>query len=181
MLLTAQLLAHTAGGQPTTDTAPADGSAVLSAAAQTKLHQGQERIHTILAYASKYRIPAPLAAKIYDQAVAERIPPDIGFRLVRVESDFSPAARSKAPAIGLTQLMVETASHYKAGVTEADLYDPDLNLQIGFRYLHDLIGEFGGSVSTALEAYNRGPVPIQLARASGGSVEGVYSRAVLRQ
>lgn len=181
ILLAVQLLTKSAAG-PSTASAEtlSGGGAYLSASAQSEMKVGQERIRAILGYSNRYHIPAPLAAKIYDHAVAEQIAPDLGFRLVRVESEFKVNARSKAPAIGLTQLMVETARHYQAGVTEKELYAPDLNLQIGFRYLRDLIREFHGDVTVALEAYNRGPVPVALARASGLEVGGVYSRAVLR-
>jgi soluble lytic murein transglycosylase-like protein len=180
ILLLVQLLTKTAAG-PSTAYAESlsGGGAYLSASAQSELKVGQERIGAIMGYAN--HIPAPLAAKIYDHAVAEQITPDLGFRLVRVESEFAVNARSKAPAIGLTQLMVETASHYQTGVTENDLYAPDLNLQIGFRYLRGLIRDFHGDVTAALEAYNRGPVPVALARANGEAVGGVYSRAVLRK
>jgi soluble lytic murein transglycosylase-like protein len=182
ILLLVQLLTKTAAG-PSTAYAESlsGGGAYLSASAQSELKVGQERIGAIMGYANRYHIPAPLAAKIYDHAVAEQITPDLGFRLVRVESEFAVNARSKAPAIGLTQLMVETASHYQTGVTENDLYAPDLNLQIGFRYLRGLIRDFHGDVTAALEAYNRGPVPVALARANGEAIGGVYSRAVLRK
>ncbi len=180
ILLSVQLLTKSAAGPSTADAETMNGAGTeLSAAAQSEMKVGQERIHSIVSYADRYHIPAPLAAKIYDHAVAEKISPDLGFRLVRVESEFEVSARSKAPAIGLTQLMLETASHYKKGVTENDLYAPDLNLEIGFRYLRDLIREFHGNVAVALEAYNRGPVPVELARANGESVSGTYSRAVL--
>jgi soluble lytic murein transglycosylase-like protein len=181
ILLVVQLLTKTAAGPSTADAESiSSGSSYLSASAQSELNVRQERIRAILGYANRYHIPAPLAAKIYDHALAEQIAPDLGFRLVRVESEFAVNARSKAPAIGLTQLMVETASHYQAGVVENDLYAPDLNLQIGFRYLRDLMRDFHGDVTVALEAYNRGPVPVALARANGETVSGVYSRAVLR-
>ena len=182
ILLSVQLLTKTAAGPSTANAETlSGGGSSLSASAQSELKANQERIRDIVGYANRYHIQAPLAAKIYDHAVAERIAPDLAFRLVRVESEFAVNARSKAPAIGLTQLMVETASYYQPGVTENDLYAPDLNLQIGFRYLRDLLREFHGDVTVSLEAYNRGPVPVAAAQANGEEVGGVYSRAVLRK
>ncbi|MBS1714736.1 MAG: lytic transglycosylase domain-containing protein [Armatimonadetes bacterium] len=73
--------------------------------------------------------------------------------LVQAESDFDPKEVSTAGAIGLTQLMPQTAR--QLGVT--DPYDPAQNLLGGARYLASMLKEFGGDERLALAAYNAGP------------------------
>ena len=73
--------------------------------------------------------------------------------LVQAESDFDPNEVSTAGAIGLTQLMPQTAK--QLGVT--DPYDPGQNLLGGARYLASMLKEFGGDERLALAAYNAGP------------------------
>ena len=94
-----------------------------------------DRANKIIAYSTKYRIAADLAASIYDVAMAEGIEPDLGFRLVRLESEFNERATSPVGALGLTQVMPGTAKDFVPGITHEQLYDRKTNLQIGFRYL----------------------------------------------
>jgi soluble lytic murein transglycosylase len=82
--------------------------------------------------------------------------------LVRQESVFEPRARSKAGALGLTQLMPATAKSLSRSVLRsryraAFLYDPGVNARLGAAYLKSLIDRFSGSTVYALAAYNGGP------------------------
>ena len=72
--------------------------------------------------------------------------------LITVESGYDPRARSPKGAIGLTQLMPDTARRYQV----ADIWDPRDNVRGGARYLRDLLGMFGNDLSLALAAYNAG-------------------------
>lgn len=72
--------------------------------------------------------------------------------VIAVESGFDARAVSSRGAVGLMQLMPETARRY--GVT--NLYDPAQNIRGGARYLRDLMGKFNNDLSLALAAYNAG-------------------------
>lgn len=139
-----------------------------------------ERWNRIYNYSNEYRISADLAASIYDVARAERIDPELAFRLVRVESEFREHATSPVGAIGLTQLMPATARYFEKGVTRERLFDRQTNLKIGFRYLRVLIRENKGDVPLALLVYNRGPQAVQTLRALGVNPSNGYERLVMR-
>jgi soluble lytic murein transglycosylase-like protein len=143
--------------------------------------QGElDRAHRILDFSGRYRIPADMAARIYDHAVNEGIPPALGFQLVKIESGFTNSARSYASAIGLTQLVLLTARSYEPTLTREDLMNPDVSLRIGFRYLKDLLKRYDNDLELALEAYNKGPTLVSAQMDEGVQVKGRYSRAVLR-
>jgi soluble lytic murein transglycosylase-like protein len=72
--------------------------------------------------------------------------------IIRTESDYDPNAVSSKGAVGLMQLMPETAEKY--GVR--DLYDPRQNILGGVKYLRDLINSFDRKTDYVLAAYNAG-------------------------
>ncbi|WP_413586719.1 lytic transglycosylase domain-containing protein [Bdellovibrio sp. HCB274] len=75
--------------------------------------------------------------------------------LIRQESAFNKAARSRARASGLMQLIYPTAKHF--GVKKpVQLLNPETNIHAGSEFLAQLISDFG-SVELALAAYNAGP------------------------
>lgn len=137
-----------------------------------------DRANKILQYSSRYGVAADLATSIYDIALAEGIEPDLGFRLVRVESQFNERAMSPVGAVGLTQLMPATAGYFQKGVTTKQLYDRETNLRIGFRYLRTLIQQYDGDLKLALLVYNRGPVAVARARSAGLDPANGYDRMV---
>ena len=161
---------------PTTDATP--GRAFDGRAAQLKLRL--DRVEAIVAYSARYQIPADLAGSIYDIALTEGIDPELGFRLVKIESNFRPSAKSNRSAIGYTQVRLPTARVYQAGVTEEQLYDRDTNLRIGFRFLKSLLKQYRYDYHLALLAYNRGPGRVDSIVADGGDPANGYSDAVLR-
>ncbi|MBV7392996.1 lytic transglycosylase domain-containing protein [Mameliella sediminis] len=79
------------------------------------------------------------------------IPEDLFLRLVNQESRFNPKAKSHKGAIGLAQLMPDTAR-----LLGVDPHDPRQNLDGGARYLKQQYQKFG-SWRLALAAYNAGP------------------------
>ena len=138
------------------------------------------RATRIIEYSSRYAVSADLAARVFDAANGESIDPELAFRLVKLESDFDPHAQSAAGALGLTQLMPSTARYYQKGLRDAQLFDPDLNLHIGFRYLHSLIEQYHGNVGLALLVYNRGEAAVESARAEGRNPTNGYERILMK-
>ncbi len=72
--------------------------------------------------------------------------------VVRAESAYNPHAISSKGAVGLMQLMPETALRY--GVD--DPYNPVKNIEGGAHYLSDLINRFDSDIRLAVAAYNAG-------------------------
>jgi soluble lytic murein transglycosylase-like protein len=129
---------------------------------------------------ASYDVPRELAEDIYDLAVQEGVDPDVAFGLVRAESSFKNTATSHVGAVGLTQLMPRTAAWIQPGVTVRDLRDQRTNLQIGFKYLNDLMAKYDGNTHLALLAYNRGPGTVDRVLKRGGDPDNGYPDMVLR-
>lgn len=97
-----------------------------------------------------------LETKIARYARAQGLSPRLVQAVVQVESGYNPRALSNKGAMGLMQLMPDTAR--ELGVTDA--YDPDQNLRGGTRYLWQQIRRFQGNLELALAAYNAGPTAV---------------------
>jgi hypothetical protein len=138
-----------------------------------------KRWHRVYRFAGHYGVSPDLATQIHDIALAEGIEPDLAFRLVRAESEFNTHATSKVGAVGLTQVMPGTARYYVRGVTRQRLYDPHVNLHVGFRYLRGLIHQYK-SLHVALLVYNRGPVAVDAALANGDDPTNGYDQLVTK-
>jgi len=76
--------------------------------------------------------------------------------VIQVESSYAANAVSPKGAIGLMQIMPDTARRYGIGNAESALRDPALNIDLGARHLHNLKRSFGGDVRLALAGYNAG-------------------------
>ena len=85
------------------------------------------------------------------------VDPDLFVKLVQAESSFIPDNISEDGAVGLTQIMDDTAKQPGYGVTPIDdRLDPLDNLRFGAEYYKAMLDEFG-SDELALAAYNTGP------------------------
>ncbi len=89
-------------------------------------------------------------------ALSEGVDPQLIRGIVQVESQFNPRARSSKGAMGLMQLMPETAN--LMGIR--DPWDPQENITAGTRYFSSLMKRYRGDVAKALAAYNAGPTAV---------------------
>jgi len=105
------------------------------------------------AYSGRYTGPYLDLAR--SAARQHNIPEDLFLRLVQQESGWNANARSHKGALGLAQLMPQTAR--ALGV---DPYDVRQNLEGGARYLRTQYNTFG-NWRLALAAYNAGPGAVQ--------------------
>ncbi|HJP82938.1 MAG TPA: lytic transglycosylase domain-containing protein [Fimbriimonadaceae bacterium] len=101
--------------------------------------------------------PDELRPMITRVATENGLEPALLESLVEAESNFNPSAISSKRAIGLTQLMPDTAK--ELGV--ADPFDPAQNLQGGAKYLAGLLKRFGNDQEKAIAAYNAGPGAVE--------------------
>jgi soluble lytic murein transglycosylase len=111
------------------------------------------------------RFPMPWEAEVENAARAAGIPGEWVYSVLRTESLYDPRAVSPAGALGLLQLMPLTArrvamhSRLRPPKRE-ELFQPDVNLALGARYLGELYDRFGKRLPLALAAYNAGPVRV---------------------
>ena len=90
------------------------------------------------------------------------VPQNFVWSIMRAESRYNPEAESPVGAKGLMQLMPYTASHLlnllgQNTKQELNLKDPQLNIQLGTRYLNRLLKQFKNQLPLAAAAYNAGP------------------------
>jgi hypothetical protein len=97
--------------------------------------------------------PATLVEMVSAAGNSNNIDPDLIMILIGAESGFNANAVSPKGALGLMQLMPQTAS--RLGVS--DPLDPAANLQAGARYLRELLDHYHNDLTRALAAYNAGP------------------------
>ncbi len=103
--------------------------------------------------------PDQLRPLIERAANENSLDPALFDALVQTESAYNPLAKSPKNAIGLTQLMPDTAR----GLGVTDPYDPVQNLKGGAKYLSSMIQRFDGNIELALAAYNAGPGAVERA------------------
>jgi soluble lytic murein transglycosylase-like protein len=77
--------------------------------------------------------------------------------VIKAESDFNSNARSHKGAMGLMQLMPETARLHNV----SDAYDPGENVEGGVRHLRMLLDRYQGDVELSLAAYNAGSAAVE--------------------
>jgi soluble lytic murein transglycosylase-like protein len=103
--------------------------------------------------AAPTQAPLPSPGELADAAAAKyHLPPTLVRAVMAAESGFQVDAVSPKGAIGLMQLMPDTAA-----LLGADPHDPAQNVDAGVRYLRDLLQRYDGHLFHALAAYNAGP------------------------
>jgi soluble lytic murein transglycosylase len=109
------------------------------------------------------------------------IDPALLAAVIEQESKFRADAKSSAGAIGLMQLLPDTAKGIAihtggSKFVLSDLYDPEINVRYGAWYLHHLMLRYGDE-KTALAAYNAGQQNVDRWRAEGKGIEFPETRA----
>ncbi|HEX7765251.1 MAG TPA: lytic transglycosylase domain-containing protein [Nitrospira sp.] len=107
--------------------------------------QQPNRLHPVLSE----RELEPMISRYSRQ---QQLHPALIRAVIKAESGFDPMAVSRAGAIGLMQLMPQTAVRLEV----RDLYDPEDNIGGGTKYLRQLLDRFRGNLPLALAAYNAG-------------------------
>ena len=101
----------------------------------------------------KHVTPPPEIEKLVQQTAKRyKVDPKLVRAVIQVESDYDPQALSSKGAMGLMQLIPETAQRY--GVRNP--YNAKQNIDGGVNYLKHLLETFNGDVTLTLAAYNAG-------------------------
>jgi hypothetical protein len=120
----------------------------------TLRHVGVGHVHLAMSQQEMAKVlrSPELLALVDSIAMAEGIDPFLARAVIQAESAFYTRARSRAGALGLMQLMPQTAQRF--GVV--DPFDPKQNITGGVRYLKWLSETFSGDLSKVVAAYNAG-------------------------
>ncbi len=86
-----------------------------------------------------------------------RVDPALVLAIARIESRFQARATSRVGAQGLMQIMPATARHLGGANASAKLGDPSYSLELGQKYIQELIDSMGGNLVSVAASYNAGP------------------------
>jgi len=104
----------------------------------------------------------PLVNASYEELIRNasgryNVDADLIRAVIKAESDFQSNARSNKGAMGLMQLMPDTARLHNVG----DAYDPNENVDGGVRHLKMLLERYQGNLEWSLAAYNAGSSAVE--------------------
>ncbi len=100
--------------------------------------------------------PMPYIKDLLMTIKKDKLDPIVVLSLIRQESVFNPLARSRVGARGLMQIMPATAKRMKRSVRDKHLVDPKTNIELGIKYLNNLMNRYDGNLVYVLAAYNAG-------------------------
>lgn len=129
--------------------------AAVAVAAFAWVHEEEPDWYARIVYPLEYEAIVRGHARNYD------LDPALLAAVIYQESRFDARAESSSGAIGLMQLLPETAKGIalRTGGSRFeldDLYDPEINVRYGAWYLRHLLTKYDGDVRKALAAYNGG-------------------------
>lgn len=119
-------------------------------------------IATLLVFKPVLRIVFPLEYGLYIEKYSELYDIDkyLVMSVISAESRFDPDATSHRDARGLMQIQDKTAKwcmdKFEIESDDGDLYDPELNINIGCSYMSYLLDKYNGNTDAAIAAYNAG-------------------------
>ncbi|MFP5259724.1 MAG: transglycosylase SLT domain-containing protein, partial [Acidobacteriota bacterium] len=117
--------------------------------------------------------PRAYGGEVTTALAGSGIDPDIIYSLIRQESFFDPKAVSGVGAVGLMQLMPETAKAIgkKIGIRpqRSDLFSPVVNIRLGVAFFRERLAQ-EGSLAAALASYNAGQNRVAVWNAGFGSL-----------
>lgn len=96
--------------------------------------------------------PDRLDRIVREAAQRHQVDPELVKAVISTESGWNPTAVSRKGAVGLMQLIPETAQRYGVG----NSYDPAQNVEGGTAYLRSLLDRYNGDLNKSLAAYNAG-------------------------
>lgn len=135
---------------------------------------------------------------VYKYATDYNLDPLLVFAVIKTESNFKVDATSSSNAIGLMQLMENTALEVSNNINEKinskeELYNPEINIKLGAKYLSELLERYDNNLNMTLAAYNAGIgnvtdwVKKGIIKADGSDIENIpfketnnYVRKILR-
>ncbi len=118
---------------------------------------------------------------------SENLPAGLLWAIMRQESGFDPDALSPAHAVGLMQLLPETARPVADDLSlahdDARLTSPPFAIRVGARVVRRLVDQFHGSVPLALAAYNAGAEPVErwMSRSPGMQLDAFVERIPFKE
>jgi transglycosylase-like protein with SLT domain len=92
---------------------------------------------------------------VIEEARQSNVPVSLALAVAKVESDFNEKALSSAGARGVMQIMPATGRH-EFGLQPNQLWNPELNIRTGIRFLEKLHSQYGQRWDLALSHYNGG-------------------------
>jgi soluble lytic murein transglycosylase len=131
--------------------------------------------------------PSPYADEVHAAEATEKLPPGLLWAVMRQESGFDPAAVSPARAVGLMQLLPETARPIADELSlphdDARLTSPPYAIRVGAHLLRKLLDQFHGDVPLAVAAYNGGAESVErwLSRAPAMQLDDFVERIPFKE
>lgn len=109
-------------------------------------------------YILKYLYPRGYSEYVEKYSEKYEVEPELIYAMIKEESNFDKAANSSKAAKGLMQLVQSTAEEVgrEIGISEIDLNNPEINIEIGTKYISDLINRYDGNIALGITAYNAG-------------------------